>query len=110
MISKYIVRKSEDKPQAQHHTPPRVIKKRAPRTRGGFKYRGIPFMYVIKDNKISLFTWNEALNCLNIGITVNKEHKKKAIMALAKIGLAEQELDALGAIGASSDETMKLSM
>lgn len=104
MISKYITRKGPSEEQIARQPAPseRVIKRRQPRSRGGFKYRNVSFIYVVKGDKISLFTWNDKLNCMNVGVTVDKKDKKKAIVALAKISLAEVELDAVQATPADA--------
>lgn len=63
-----------------------------------FKYRGIPFFFVRRGDKSTLAPWNQETNSPEPSIVIKEQDKTAAVKALAKIRIAEKELEKLGAI------------
>ncbi len=68
-------------------------KKRAERTHRFFRYRGVAFIAARNGDKTYVQTWNEETKTANPGIEVPKDKISAATKALAKIVLAEKELE-----------------
>lgn len=89
-----IVRKSSAAKTDGAAKKPKQQRTRATGTR---VYRDIPFFFMERGDKVFVHSWDPTTNQPNPGIMVPKEMKDKAVQALAKIQLAEQELEQLGA-------------
>jgi hypothetical protein len=96
MISKYSKKghppQEAAKPKAQPKPAPQPIKRRE-RTNRFFRYRGVSFIAVRQGDKVNISTWNEETKSSNPGVEVPKDKLSAATKALAKIVLAEKELD-----------------
>lgn len=101
MISKFhkpkvIVRKAQPTLQASQPVEAKpVVKKERPYRI--FHYREIPFFCKSKGDTATIHSWDSATNSPGTGIQVPNDKIKQAVTALAKITLAEQELEKLGA-------------
>jgi hypothetical protein len=97
MISKYGKKGGATSPSKaqpkQKQEAAATPKKRAERTHRFFRYRGVAFIAVRDGDKACVQTWNEETRTANPGVEVPKDKISAATKALAKIVLAEKELE-----------------
>lgn len=102
MISKFGKGKSQHKTSHKKETLeaapviPKPAKIRKERPYRFFRYRGIAFVAVRRGDSTVLQTWNESTQSPNTGVAVTKEKVIPAAKAIAKIVLAERDLESLG--------------